>query len=261
MADLASVELSQLIMVNSVAFFAMIIIGYILLSWKINMFPSLKKKEKKENMVLNSKKERTRNLSGLLFLLPPVLPLSFSVLEYVGIPLFTAFSIGVVFSIGLLYWMAKVPWNTFKTYVKQAFTWKLIAVIAGIMIFREIFEASGVNLTIYSLLQQLPFTPIVVIIVFPLLLGLLTGYLLSGITLSYVLLEPLFNCVDMCTVGLVSILFMSGFVGYLISPIHLCNVLSSEYLKTDTTRMYNLYIPASSIVLIIQLVFVSLILP
>jgi hypothetical protein len=76
-----------------------------------------------------------------------------------------------------------------------------------------------------------------------------------------VLLEPLFSFVDLCTVGLVSILFMSGFVGYLISPIHLCNVLSSEYLKTDTTRMYPLYIPASIIVLTIQLLFVVFFLP
>ena len=259
MADLAALNMYLLILVNSISFFTMIIIGYIILAWKTGMLPN--QHNKNSNSESKSKKKTKKDLSGLLFLLPPLLPLTFSVLEYVGIPLFTAFSIGVLVSMMLLYKMSKVSWNKFKQFIKQAATWKLIAVIAGIMIFREIFEVSGVNLTIYSLLEQLPFSPLVVIIVFPLLLGLLTGYLLSGITLSYVLLQPLFYSVDLSTVGLVSILFMSGFVGYLISPIHLCNVLSSEYLKTDTTRMYPLYIPASIIVLIVQLLFVVFILP
>jgi len=261
MADLAALNMYLLIMVNSISFFAMIIVGYIILAWKTDRLFKKKSKDEIEQNKDTSQKKTKKDLSGLLFLLPPLLPLAFSVLESVGIPLFTAFSIGVFVSIILLYKMSKVSWKNYKQYIKQAATWKLVAVIAGIMIFREIFEVSGVNLTIYSLLEQLPFTPLVVVIVFPLLLGLLTGYLLSGITLSYVLLEPLFSCVDLCTVGLVSILFMSGFVGYLISPIHLCNVLSSEYLKTDTTRMYPLYIPASIIVLTIQLLFVVFFLP
>jgi len=261
MADLAALNMYLLIMVNSISFFAMIIVGYIILAWKTDRLFKKKSKDEIEQNKDTSQKKTKKDLSGLLFLLPPLLPLAFSVLESVGIPLFTAFSIGVFVSIILLYKMSKVSWKNYKQYIKQAATWKLVAVIAGIMIFREIFEVSGVNLTIYSLLEQVPFTPLVVVIVFPLLLGLLTGYLLSGITLSYVLLEPLFSCVDLCTVGLVSILFMSGFVGYLISPIHLCNVLSSEYLKTDTTRMYPLYIPASIIVLTIQLLFVVFFLP
>lgn len=261
MADLAALNMYLLIMVNSISFFAMIIVGYIILAWKTNRLFKKESKDKIQQSKNKSRKKTKKDLSGLLFLLPPLLPLAFSVLEYARIPLFTAFSIGVFVSIILLYKMSKVSWKNYKQYIKQAATWKLVAVIAGIMIFREIFEVSGVNLTIYSLLEQLPFTPLVVVIVFPLLLGLLTGYLLSGITLSYVLLEPLFSCVDLCTVGLVSILFMSGFVGYLISPIHLCNVLSSEYLKTDTTRMYPLYIPASIIVLTIQLLFVVFFLP
>lgn len=261
MADLAALNMYLLIMVNSISFFAMIIVGYIILAWKTNRLFKKESKDKIQQTKNKSRKKTKKDLSGLLFLLPPLLPLAFSVLEYARIPLFTSFSIGVFVSIILLYKMSEVSWKNYKQYIKQAATWKLVAVIAGIMIFREIFEVSGVNLTIYSLLEQLPFTPLVVVIVFPLLLGLLTGYLLSGITLSYVLLEPLFSCVDLCTVGLVSILFMSGFVGYLISPIHLCNVLSSEYLKTDTTRMYPLYIPASIIVLTIQLLFVVFFLP
>lgn len=261
MADLAALNMYLLISVNMLSFFVMILIGYLLLVLKTRKINTFNSSSGFNETIANEKRFSKKNLSGLVFLLPPILPLGFSVLEYVGVPLFTAFILGVIASIFLLYFMALVPWNRFRKFLKKAVTWKLIAVILGIMIFREIFETSGVNKTIFSLLEQLPFTPLVVIIVLPLLLGLLTGYLLSGITLSYVLLEPLFSSIDICTVGLVSILFMSGFVGYLVSPIHLCNVLSSEYLKTDTTRMYPLYIPASIGVLIIQILFVVFLLP
>lgn len=261
MADLAALNMYLLISVNMLSFFVMILIGYLLLVLKTRKINTFNSSSRFNETIANKKRFSKKNLSGLVFLLPPLLPLGFSVLEYVGVPLFTAFILGVIASIFLLYFMASVPWNRFRKFLKKAVTWKLIAVILGIMIFREIFEASGVNKTIFSLLEQLPFTPLVVIIVLPLLLGLLTGYLLSGITLSYVLLEPLFSSIDICTVGLVSILFMSGFVGYLVSPIHLCNVLSSEYLKTDTTRMYPLYIPASIGVLLIQILFVVFLLP
>lgn len=258
MADLASLNMYLLIMVNSVSFLSMILIGYILLFLKIEI-------QQRKTLVssvndTSIQQKRKKDLSGLRFLFPPLLPLTFSVLEPIGIPLFTAFTIGVATSIILLYFLACVPYDRFKLYLKQAITWKLATIIIGIMIFREIFEVSGVNITIYSLLELFPFSSLVVIILFPLILGLLTGYLLSGITLSYVLLYPLFNSIDISTVGLVSILFMSGFIGYLISPIHLCNVLSSEYLKTDTTRMYPLYLPASITVLLIQLFFVTVIL-
>ena len=51
--------------------------------------------------------------------------------------------------------------------------------------------------------------------------------------------------------------YISSLVGYLISPIHLCNVVSSDYLKTDTTRMYRMYIPAAIVMLIVQIVVVG----
>ncbi|MDG6218928.1 MAG: DUF401 family protein, partial [Candidatus Thermoplasmatota archaeon] len=258
-ADLASLNMYLLIMVNSVSFLSMILIGYILLILKIGI---QQRKTSIHSSNTNSNQQKTKkDLSGLRFIFPPLLPLTFSLLEPIGIPLFTAFTIGVATSIILLFFLASVPWARFNLFLKQAITWKLATIIIGIMIFRDIFEVSGVNITIYSLLELFPFSPLIIIILFPLILGLLTGYLLSGITLSYVLLYPLFDSINISTVGLVSIVFMSGFVGYLISPIHLCNVLSSEYLKTDTTRMYPLYIPASIIVLFIQLFFVISILP
>jgi hypothetical protein len=94
------------------------------------------------------------------------------------------------------------------------------------------------------------------IVLIPFLLGLITGYNLGAIALSYFLVEPFFLVTGISTLGLTSIVFISALMGYLISPIHLCNVLSSDYLKTDPTRIYKWFIPAALLLLVIQVAFV-----
>ena len=100
------------------------------------------------------------------------------------------------------------------------------------------------------------------VIIIPLILGVLTGYNLGAVALSYPILVPLFpsDISFIALVGFTSLIFISSLVGYLISPIHLCNVLSSDYLKTDITRMYKMYIPAALVMLIVQITVIGSIL-
>jgi uncharacterized protein len=104
----------------------------------------------------------------------------------------------------------------------------------------------------------LPFPAIFIIILIPMIMGLITGYNFGAIALSYFLVEPFFQFTNLNIIGITSLIFISSLVGYLISPIHLCNVVSSDYLKTDTTRMYKMYIPAVTMLIIIQTIFIIL---
>jgi hypothetical protein len=124
------------------------------------------------------------------------------------------------------------------------------------MIFREMFEVAGANVVIANLLGNLAAPALLMIVLIPFLLGLITGYNLGAIALSYFLVEPFFLVTGISTLGLTSIVFISALMGYLISPIHLCNVLSSDYLKTDPTRIYKWFIPAALLLLVIQVAFV-----
>jgi hypothetical protein len=110
-------------------------------------------------------------------------------------------------------------------------------------------------------MQNLEFPALFIVILIPLLLGTLTGYNLGAVALSYPLVESFFTFTGVQLLGLTSLIFMSSLIGYLISPIHLCNVLSSEYLKTDTTRMYKMFLPAAIVLLCIQTLFVILMFP
>jgi len=236
----SNINIYHLILVNIPAFIAAIIIGIIYLK-KIIKKPSLQPTKSK------------KNYRGLIYLLPPLVPLFFyGILQIFDFPQIRSFLIGVIFSIILLYFLIKISFKEYIQIIKKSMTWKLALAIFGIMIFREMFEVSQANILIADIIGSLPVPSLLIIILVPLLLGLLTGYNLGAIALSYFLVEPFFPSAGINIIGLTSIIFISSLVGYLISPIHLCNVLSSEYLKTDTTRMYKMYIPAVASLLIIQ---------
>jgi hypothetical protein len=243
----SNINIYNLIIINIPAFIASISIGLFYLKRYIRTVTIEKSTPQKE-------------YSGLILLLPPIVPLLFyGFLQFFGFPQIRSFLIGVCVSIILLYFLLKIDVKLYLQILKKAVTWKLALAIFGIMIFREMFEVSRTNVIIADIIRVLPFPALVIIIIIPLLLGLLTGYNLGAIALSYFLVEPFFILTEINIVGLTSIIFISSLVGYLISPIHLCNVLSSEYLKTDTTRMYKSYIPAGISLLIIQTMAVLLI--
>ena len=240
----SNINIYSLILANVPAFIAIIIIGFILL----------------KKFITNAPKQQTnptKDYSGLMFILPPIVPLVFyAVLQLFGFPQIRSFLIGVVFSIILVYFITNINRRDYIQALKKSLTWKLGVAIFGIMIFREMFEVSGANVIIADMIGDLPFPPIWMVALIPLLLGSLTGYNLGAIALSYFLVEPFFSYTGIGIIGLTSIIFMSSFVGYLVSPIHLCNVLSSDYLKTDTTRMYKMFIPAAVLLLLIHITIV-----
>lgn len=254
-ADFANIDIYELIVANFPAFIAFIIIGLIFLKFYIKKIPTPKIIPKKE-------------YSGLIYLLPPIIPIIiyiifFSIFILIGIENLkdfqrSVFIFGVVISIAFLYYLIEIDWKKYYEILKCSVSFNLAFAIIGIMIFRHIIEASDANTIIAEMIGGLPFHAIFIVIIVPLIMGLITGYNFGAIALSYFLVEPFFQFTNLNIIGFASLIFISSLVGYLISPIHLCNVVSSDYLKTDTTRMYKMYIPAVVLLLIVQTSFVVL---
>ncbi len=254
-SDFANIDIYELIAANFPAFIAFIMIGIIYLKFFIKKNPISKTTQKKE-------------YDGLIYLLPPVIPIItyiilFSIFTLIGIENLkdfqrTIFIIGVVLSIISLYYLIKIDWKKYYEILKRSLSFNLAFAIIGIMILRQMIEVSEANEIIATIIGDLPFHAIFIIIIIPLIMGLITGYNFGAIALSYFLVEPFFEYSGLNNIGFASLIFISSLVGYLISPIHLCNVVSSDYLKTDTTRIYKMYIPAVSLLLIIQTCFVVL---
>lgn len=135
--------------------------------------------------------------------------------------------------------------------LKHGLSMDVIVLIIGIMLFKETMEASGAvkNLSGFLTSKGIPFTPILFLL--PFATGLLTGITVGFVGSTFPLImsiagEP--------SIGVISFAFASGFFGVLLSPVHICLVLTREYFKADMWGVYRKIIPAGSIVFLVAVV-------
>lgn len=129
--------------------------------------------------------------------------------------------------------------------LRYGFSWDVIVMIAGIVLFKETMEASGSvkNLGRFFIEHGIPLVPIFCLL--PFVAGLLTGHTVGFVGSTFPLL---ISIGDQALPSLVSLAFASGFIGVLLSPVHLCLVLTREYFKADLSGIYRKTIPAGAIV-------------
>ncbi len=128
-----------------------------------------------------------------------------------------------------------IPFNTFSA-------------IFGVMIFKHVMEDAGAVTQIPQALSALGLPAMLVAFVVPMIAGLLTGTAAATLALSVPLVAPLLagGSMDPMTVGLW--LFVAGFAGVLLSPLHLCLALTKEYFKASWVPIYRRIVPSVGLV-------------
>lgn len=125
--------------------------------------------------------------------------------------------------------------------VRHGFALDIVFLILGIMLFKETMEATGSvrNLSVFFVDNGIPVLPIVCLL--PFLTGLLTGLTVGFVGSTF----PLLISIAGASLPVMSMAFAAGFIGVLISPVHLCLVLTREYFKADMWGVYKKIIPSS----------------
>ncbi|MGC2064458.1 MAG: DUF401 family protein [Thermodesulfovibrionales bacterium] len=126
--------------------------------------------------------------------------------------------------------------------VRHGFAPDVVVLILGIMLFKETMEATGSvrNLSAVFVDNGIPVLPIVCLL--PFLTGLLTGLTVGFVGSTFPLLVSIAGSASL---PVMSMAFAAGFIGVLISPVHLCLVLTREYFKADMWGVYKRIIPSS----------------
>lgn len=128
---------------------------------------------------------------------------------------------------------------------KYGFAPDVAVMIFGIMLFKEMMDASGSvgGLSRFFIEQGVPMLPVLCLL--PFVTGLLTGHTVGFVGSTFPLI------INISGGGLsanIPMAFTAGFIGVLLSPVHLCLILTREYFKADLTGMYRRIIPAGLIV-------------
>ena len=140
--------------------------------------------------------------------------------------------------------------------IKQIFLNKSLAsmifMIAGIMIFQGILEDSRAVTDISESLTTARVPVVLVIVILPFLVGTITGITVAfvgatfPIVLSLIANSPMADALLAYTV----LAFCSGYLGVLLSPLHVCLILTCEYFHTALINIYRrLWLPAAVVAL------------
>lgn len=129
--------------------------------------------------------------------------------------------------------------------IQHGFSLDVIILILGVMFFKEAMENSGAvkNLSRFLLSEGIPVAPILFLV--PFITGLLTGITVGFVGSTFPLIISIAGNVS---AGAISFAFAAGFLGVLLSPVHICLVLTKEYFKADLWGIYKKMIPGCIII-------------
>ncbi len=115
--------------------------------------------------------------------------------------------------------------------------------VFSIMIFKQMVEVSGAADALSATLMAWRIAPVVVAVAVPFALGMLTGWAVSMVGISFPLLLPFISGSEVY-LNYAVLAFAAGFIGVLLSPVHLCLALTRDYFHADWAPLYRLLLPS-----------------
>lgn len=232
---LTSIELRNLIAANLLYALIILVTGFAFSMRQVNGSYRAEVRERGSMKVLEGKSS-----SGLASFLPVGLVLVLVMLMHVEL----YYALGIAIVLLLSYY--KYGLRDIFRVLRHGFTLDIIVLIFGVMLFKLTMESSGAvgQLSSYLTEKGIPLLPI--LFVLPFISGLLTGFTIGFVGSTFPLILSLAGGAHL---NQITFAFASGFAGVLLSPVHLCLVLTREYFKADMWGVYRRIIPATLIML------------
>ncbi len=138
--------------------------------------------------------------------------------------------------------------------IKYGLSPDIILLILGVVCFKETLEITGAVQNIGDFFKQnnIPLLPVVFFL--PFITGILTGITVGFVSSTF----PLILSLTGPEPYLFSLAFAAGYAGVLLSPVHVCLILTREYFCADVLPSYRKILPATLIVVAVALIKYSL---
>ncbi|SFH02322.1 hypothetical protein SAMN05660649_03534 [Desulfotomaculum arcticum] len=130
--------------------------------------------------------------------------------------------------------------------LKEPITLKIALLIWGTMAFKEILKSSEAVTQISNSIADLGIPLVLIVVILPMITGILTGLVQVCIGISF----PLLISIIEPSVGFVMLAYVSGVIGVMMSPIHLCFILTVEYFGSNFIKSYKPLLLPSGLIII-----------
>jgi hypothetical protein len=133
--------------------------------------------------------------------------------------------------------------------LKESVSLNVILMVLGIMVFKGMLDASGAIEALPRFFRESGLPPAAVYFTLPFLVGVLTGLTVGFVGATFPLIMAMAG--GRPEPSVITFAFASGFAGVMLSPTHLCYVLTVRYFNADLAGTYRLlYVPSLLVFLV-----------
>jgi len=125
--------------------------------------------------------------------------------------------------------------------LKDGLNYNLFFAVVGIMYFKNALDASSFVPFVEDFVNSSGIPLWILCSLVSALIGVIFGAMMAGVAISVSILHPFIdaNMMYLC------LLFASSLLAYLLSPMHLCNIVTFEYFHNDVGKFYRYMMPSS----------------
>jgi len=240
-AGLLKVEIQEVILVQFPLTIVTVIVGFI---WE---YRNLRK-----DTTLINKKDILINFKKLFFGVWPILLIVILVL---GTKTDLLFSLVIVILSLIFLNIKKLSLKMLKEIIRNDIDLSVVILIASIMIFKRILQVSGGIEIIPEVFAKLGIHPFIVLFSIPFFIGMMTGLGTAALGIGLPVLLPIIIQGE-ANLYYAMLAFTGSFAGVMISPMHLCLVVTKNYFKADMGKIYKMLILPLTIIILSALVLV-----
>lgn len=171
-----------------------------------------------------------RSLLSGIFPILLIISLYMVFLPYTKYSLQIATFTSVILLIIIKKYGSKAVWNL----IKESAGIKYILIIAGVMIFNEFLQDSGLVDSWIDRLSHLNIPVQAFFILLPFIGGAASGISITYISLTFPILLPM-GLLGSRTFAVIAL--ASGFAGSMVTPVHLCGIMSADFFKVKLGKM------------------------
>jgi integral membrane protein (TIGR00529 family) len=170
---------------------------------------------------------------------------------YIKISGVTSILPGLLAAIAWVCVVNHIPLRQFRVALVDKSLLPLLLLIFSIMIFKTIMTESQAVSQVRDELMAYKIPVLLVIMILPFISGIITGVAMGFVGASFPLIIPLFHTTQTFDyMPLAALAYTYGYMGMMLSPVHICLLVSKDYYKASLAKSYRLLLPPVLVVLI-----------
>jgi uncharacterized protein len=185
--------------------------------------------------VSNDNDREVHFFKALIGIVKAIWPIPLAILIYGVFKIELAIAV-LISTVGLII-VARPAKEPLKVAFSKGFSFKLVFLIFGTLSFQTALELSGAIASIPTITEAYNLPPEVVIFLVSFSAGLLTGMVAAFVAMGYTILAG-FLYTNGIEPSYIFLAYLSGYLGMILSPTHLCLILTNEYFKSDLLKVY-----------------------